>query len=211
MLWATQLSYGTGYTNLVDHLLHHHGATYLDKFRVIQRREGSLDCFVKGDDFSRNVYHWSDWTIMENRALHICEKVKDAEVHALEPVSVQTLKKHMFVLEEVMQARVKNQFAGKQLDLLIDEWTEQDTHFIAVFAVSLEHKSLSTLANEVDMIADAIIELLDEQLDTYSIDAHQLCFLRLRQCVCECFDREEGATSPSLTRSTAWISGFLLV
>lgn len=27
---------GSGYTNLIEHLLRHHGETYLDEFRVIQ-------------------------------------------------------------------------------------------------------------------------------------------------------------------------------
>lgn len=169
----------TGYSNLMQHLTHHHEETYLDEFRTYQKREGSLDFFVKGDDYSHTVYQWLDWTIMENRELTMCEKVKTRKYTHLKPISTKTLRKHMFALEELVQARVKKQFAGKQLGLLIDAWTEQGTHFLAVIAVSATDKTLlcfSTLENEANMSADSIIELLDDLLDNYEINAWQLCF-----------------------------------
>ncbi|KAE9080676.1 hypothetical protein PF010_g22292 [Phytophthora fragariae] len=67
---------GTGHTNLADHLHRCHATTYMDEFRSIQRREGSLDAFVKADEFARTVYNWLDWIIMENRELSMCEKPK---------------------------------------------------------------------------------------------------------------------------------------
>ncbi|KAG6947462.1 hypothetical protein JG688_00015546 [Phytophthora aleatoria] len=37
---------------MVEHLVRYHASTYEDEFRSVQRREGSLDAFVKGDEFS---------------------------------------------------------------------------------------------------------------------------------------------------------------
>ncbi|KAG6944264.1 hypothetical protein JG687_00017965 [Phytophthora cactorum] len=48
---------GTGYANLVEHLVRYHTSTYEDEFRSVQRREGSLDAFVKGNEFSITPPH----------------------------------------------------------------------------------------------------------------------------------------------------------
>ncbi|KAG3244950.1 hypothetical protein PI124_g10312 [Phytophthora idaei] len=97
---------GTGYTNLVEHLTRCRTTTYEDEFRSIQRLEGSLDAFVKGDAFSRNIYHWLDWIVMENRELNMCEKVKTRKYTHLSAVSVKTLQKSIFSLEGVVQASI---------------------------------------------------------------------------------------------------------
>ncbi|GMF11141.1 unnamed protein product [Phytophthora lilii] len=171
---------GTGYTNLVEHLVRYHASTYEDEFRSIQRRKGSLDSFVKGDDFSRNVYHWLDWIVMENRELSMCEKTKTRKYTHLKPLCVNTLKKHMFELESVVQASIKTRLQGKKLGFAVDAWTEDGTHFVAIIAITPSDKFLlcfSTLSNESDMSADATIDLFDYVLDTYGIDAAtQLCF-----------------------------------
>ncbi|KAG1697248.1 hypothetical protein DVH05_016536 [Phytophthora capsici] len=170
---------GTGYTNLVEHLVRCHANAYEDEFRTIQRREGSLDAFVKGDEFSRTIYHWLDWIIMENRELSMCEKVKTRKYTRLNRVSVKTLKKNMFGLEGVVQGRIKLRLRGKKVGFAIDAWTEDGTHFVAIIGVTEVDKYLlcfSTLTDESDMGSDAIIELLDDVLDTYEIHASQLCY-----------------------------------
>ncbi|KAE9265288.1 hypothetical protein PF008_g31896 [Phytophthora fragariae] len=103
---------GTGYTNLVEHLHRCHATTYVDEFRSIQRREGSLDAFVKADEFARTVFSWLYWIIMENRELSMCEKPKTRKYTHLAPLSVNTLKKHMFGLEDVVRGIVKQRLSG---------------------------------------------------------------------------------------------------
>ncbi|KAF4132754.1 hypothetical protein GN958_ATG18052 [Phytophthora infestans] len=110
----------TEYTNLVEHLVRCHANTYEDEFRAIQRREGRLDTFVKGDEFSRTIYHWLDWISMENRKLSMCEKAKTRKYTRLNRVSVKTLKKNMFGLESVVQGRIKLRLRGNKIDLAID-------------------------------------------------------------------------------------------
>ncbi|ETK76365.1 hypothetical protein L915_17209 [Phytophthora nicotianae] len=66
-----------------------------------------LDSYVKSDDSSRNVYHWLDWIIMENRELSMCEKIKTRKYTHLKPLSVNTLKKHMLELETVVQTSIR--------------------------------------------------------------------------------------------------------
>ncbi|ETM39531.1 hypothetical protein L914_14326, partial [Phytophthora nicotianae] len=97
----------------------------------------------------------------------------------LNRVSVKTLKKNMFGLEGVVQGRIKLRLRGKKVGFAIDAWTEDGTHFVAVIGVTEIDKYLlcfSTLTDKSDMGSDAIIELLDDVLDTYEIHASQLCF-----------------------------------
>ncbi|KAF4139215.1 hypothetical protein GN958_ATG03816 [Phytophthora infestans] len=113
---------GTGYTNLVEHLVRCHANTYEDEFRPIQRRGGSLGTLVKGDEFSRTIYHWLDWIIMENRELSMCEKAKTRKYTRLSRVSVKTLKKNMFGLkcrsgaDQVATARQENWLCYRRMD-----------------------------------------------------------------------------------------------
>ncbi|ETI36147.1 hypothetical protein F443_17671 [Phytophthora nicotianae P1569] len=151
---------GTGYTNLVEHLVCYHAST--------------------GDDFSRNVYHWLDWIVMENRVLSMCEKIKTRKYTHLKPLSVNTLKNNMFELETVMQASIKTQLERKKMGFAVDAWKKDGTHFVAIIAITSTDKFLlcfSTLPDESDTNADATIDLFDYVLDTYGIDAAtQLCF-----------------------------------
>ncbi|ETI41493.1 hypothetical protein F443_13266 [Phytophthora nicotianae P1569] len=100
---------GSKPTELVEHLVRYHASTYEDEFSSVQRRKGSLDLYIKGDDFSCNVYYWLDWIIMENRELSICEKIKTRKYTNLKPLSVNTLNKYMIELETVVQASIKTQ------------------------------------------------------------------------------------------------------
>ncbi|ETL77627.1 hypothetical protein L917_21431, partial [Phytophthora nicotianae] len=132
-----------------------------------------------GDEFSRTIYHWLDWIIMDNRKLSMCEKVKTRKYTRLNRVSTKTLKKSMFGLESVVQGRIKLLLRGKKVGFAIDAWTEEGMHFVAVIGVTGADKYLlcfSTLTGESDMGSDVIIELLDDVLDTYEIHASQLCF-----------------------------------
>ncbi|ETP14269.1 hypothetical protein F441_10780 [Phytophthora nicotianae CJ01A1] len=88
---------------------------------------------------------------MENRERSLCEKVKTRKYTRLKP----------------------------KVGFAIDAWTEDGTHFVAGIGVTETDKYLlcfSTLTDESDMGSDAIIELLDDVLDTYEIHASQLCF-----------------------------------
>ncbi|RLN88695.1 hypothetical protein BBJ28_00021462 [Nothophytophthora sp. Chile5] len=147
---------GTGYTNLVEHLVRYHAASYEDEYRSVQR------------------------VIMENRELSMCEKVKTRKYTNLKPLTTTTLKKHMFALEEVVQATIKRRLEGEKLGFAVDAWTEDGTHFVAIIAITASEKyllSFSTLSDESDMSSAAIIELFDFILDTYGVDtARQLCF-----------------------------------
>ncbi|OWZ06336.1 hypothetical protein PHMEG_00021418 [Phytophthora megakarya] len=125
------------------------------------------------------MYYWLDWIIMENRELSMCEKNKTRKYTSLKPGSVKSLKKHMNGVEKLVQDRIKSQLSGKQVGFGIDAWTEDGTHFIAIIAWTPEDKFLlcfTTLEDESDMSSNSIIDLLDDVLDTFAIDASQLCF-----------------------------------
>ncbi|KAE9341381.1 hypothetical protein PF008_g10647 [Phytophthora fragariae] len=171
---------GTGMSNLVEHVHRAHADSYEEEVRRILKREGTLDVFMKVDEFALLVYHWIDWCVEGNRELSFCEKPKTRKYSNLKPICAKTLKKYMLALEEVVQARIKAQLSGKHIGFLVDAWTEDGTHFVAIIAVTSNVKFLlcfSTLEDESDMGADSIIQLMDDVLDTYGIDAAQLCFM----------------------------------
>ncbi|KAE8950594.1 hypothetical protein PR002_g33225 [Phytophthora rubi] len=87
----------------------------------------------------------------------------DASPSHLDPLSINTLKKHMFGLEGAIQEYVKQRLAGQKNGFAIDAWTEDGPSL--------------TLADEPDMISDVFIELFDYGFDTYGIEAAtQFCF-----------------------------------
>ncbi|KAE9187127.1 hypothetical protein PF004_g22889 [Phytophthora fragariae] len=98
-------------------------------------REGSPDAFVKADEFARTVNKWLDW-IMENRELSMCEKPKTRKYTHLAHLRGNTLKKHMFGLEDVVRRIVKQRISGQKLGFAVDVWTEDGNHFIAIIAIT---------------------------------------------------------------------------
>ncbi|OWZ04620.1 hypothetical protein PHMEG_00023448 [Phytophthora megakarya] len=116
---------GTGYLNLLEHLVRRHGETDED---------GSLDVFVKTNDFSLTMYPWLAWTIMENRELSMCEKNKTRKYTSVKPVSVKYLKTRINRVEKLVRDRIQSQLSGKQAGFGFDAWTEDGTHFIDIIA-----------------------------------------------------------------------------
>ncbi|KAE8972430.1 hypothetical protein PR003_g26651 [Phytophthora rubi] len=106
---------GTGMSNLVEHVHRAHADSYEEEVRRILKREGTLDVFMKVDEFALLVYHWIDWCVEENRELSFCEKPKTRKYSNLKPICAKTLKKYMLALEEVVQARIKAQLSGKRI------------------------------------------------------------------------------------------------
>lgn len=133
--------------------------TYEDKFCTIQRRQGSLDAFVKGDDFSRSIHPWLDWNIMEIRELSMCEKVKTHKYTLLSAVSIKVMKKSMFSLEVVVQ-------------LSVYTWLGEKILFYFV-----------TFENEANMSADAIIDRRGDVLDMMDLrqPGYATKFVTMRQ------------------------------
>ncbi|DAZ98949.1 TPA: hypothetical protein N0F65_001388 [Lagenidium giganteum] len=80
----------------------------------------------------------------------------------------------------------------------------------------------STLQDESNMSADAMIDLLDDLLDLYTLSASQLCFLVPDDNICTLITRldtvknrhmlrQAGALMPVLRNATRWNSTFAIV
>ncbi|KAE9005350.1 hypothetical protein PR002_g16787 [Phytophthora rubi] len=167
-------------SNLVEHVHRAHADSYEEVVCRIIKREGTLDVFMKVDEFLRCWSTTGSTGASRRIANSFCEKPKTRKYSNLKPICAKTLKKYMLALEEVAQARIKAQLSGKRIRFLVDAWTEDGTHFVAIIAVTSKVKFLlcfSTLDDEADVGADSIIQLMDDVLDTYGIDAAQLCFM----------------------------------
>ncbi|KAE9314241.1 hypothetical protein PF008_g19533 [Phytophthora fragariae] len=57
---------------------------------------------------------------MENRELSMHEKPKTQNYTHLAPLSVNTLKKHMFGLEDILRGIVKQRLSGQKLGFAVD-------------------------------------------------------------------------------------------
>ncbi|ETL81404.1 hypothetical protein L917_18252 [Phytophthora nicotianae] len=125
---------------------------------------------------------------MENRELSMCEKVKTRKYTRLNQVSTKTLMKSMFGLESVVQGRITLLLRCKKVGFVIDAWTEEGTHFVAVIGVTGADRyrlCFSTLTGESDMGSDAIIELLDDVLDKYEIHEVRILMLLIPMYTCK--------------------------
>ncbi|KAE8999596.1 hypothetical protein PF011_g14573 [Phytophthora fragariae] len=65
---------------------------------------------------------------MENRELSMCEKPKTRKYTRLVPLSVNTLKKHMFRSEDIVRGIVKQRLSGQKFGFAVDAWTEDGNH-----------------------------------------------------------------------------------
>ncbi|KAE9036222.1 hypothetical protein PR001_g8930 [Phytophthora rubi] len=219
-------------SNLVEHVHRAHADSYEEVVCRIIKREGTLDVFMKVDEFLRCWSTTGSTGASRRIANSFCEKPKTRKYSNLKPICAKTLKKYMLALEEVAQARIKAQLSGKRIRFLVDAWTEDGTHFVAIIAVTSKVKFLlcfSTLDDEADVGADSIIQLMDDVLDTYGIDAAQLCFMEFLVPHAELLDklhkrmaklntiknrhrlRELGGLMPVFNNATRWSSTFMMV
>ncbi|KAE9329242.1 hypothetical protein PF008_g15985 [Phytophthora fragariae] len=152
---------GTGKSSLVEHVFRAHADSYEEEVRRIVKREGTLDVIMKP---------------------------KPRKYSTLNPICAKTLKKYMLALEEIVPARVKAQLSGQRTGFLVDTWTEDGTHFVAVASKVMFLLCFSSLEDEADTGADSIIQLMDDVLDTYGVDAAQLRF-RVCDRACQWCDR----------------------
>ncbi|ETP18997.1 hypothetical protein F441_06851 [Phytophthora nicotianae CJ01A1] len=110
---------------------------------------------------AKGTHDWIEWIVMEN---------------------------HPSSFFDVVRAELKDKVAEKRHGLIFDGWLENGYHFVGTFVVMQPDDPSDTTQREMYLLsfkphktrhfgADATIDLLDDLLDMYAIEASQLCFL----------------------------------
>lgn len=93
------------------------------------------------DDDAMNVYLWLDCAIMDIHPLSLGWENRTRKYTSLDPISTSTLKKNMLDVEEGTSLTHLLMRCWKFIGLLIDGWTEDGNHFVAVVAVTPSESS----------------------------------------------------------------------
>ena len=128
---------GSGYSNLMSHLRDKHSEW-----------ENIYNDFIMSNPKSKKppaghqffihpkvifIYSWLDWVVTDNLPISIVEKQTYRNYSNLENVSVDTFTKYLKLVESRIDDKLREELPTK-FGLIIDGWTEGNTHYFGVFA-----------------------------------------------------------------------------
>ena len=117
----------TGYSNLFHHIQTQH-----PDYQKESINQGTLP-FAQVSKKSDNIYSWLKWVCCGMKPLEFVEDPSTREFTALEPITVNTLKKYLERVTKAVETKIENELPEK-FALIIDGWTKNSTHFVGVFA-----------------------------------------------------------------------------
>jgi hypothetical protein len=123
---------GKGYSNLINHLITDH-PDYEDQCNVLSRNGSVLSHFVLIPKVV-NIVDWMDWILDQNLPFSFVDKESTRKNSSLKPISSETLKAKMFLLEEHLQTYIAQNLPEK-FGILFDGWSDSNVHYLAVYAV----------------------------------------------------------------------------
>jgi hypothetical protein len=128
---------GSGYSNLMSHLKDKHSDW-----------EEIYNNFIKSNPKSKKppaghvffihpkvilIHSWLDWVVTDNLPISIVEKETYRNYSNLENISVDTFTKYLKLVESRIDEKLREELPVK-FGLIIDGWTEGNTHYFGVFA-----------------------------------------------------------------------------
>ena len=185
-----------GYTNLHNHVTKCYGEgwegrlkEHLETHDVKVKPDGSIKSveqsimksFYTSNTKELRAYQWIKWLALRNMPIIEIENPLTRSIVKIEPFSSKTIRKYIISTAKETEKAIaaELQEAGK-VTLLMDGWTCDGaaTHYIAIFAGYLHHKSgeynevllaLTPTLQEDDLGADAHIELFESTIGLYGI------------------------------------------
>jgi hypothetical protein len=119
-----------GFVNLVSHIKSQHPDW-----------QGVMDAKMKNKDQTHlfvnkkasTYFAWLEWIVMDNLPFTFVEKPLTRKNTKLDPIGVTSLMKYLKKLTEEVEKKASDELPDK-FGLILDGWSEGNTHYIAVFA-----------------------------------------------------------------------------
>ena len=145
----------SGWTNLINHLNSQHSgwnkasdgrqATLeTSGFSGISHSDASAatsTSILSSSTKATNICSWIEWVCVGLKPFNFVSDSLTRKYTNLEPISVNTLKKYMDLLVKRVEKKIA-QTLPEKFALIIDAWTANSTHFVAVFASYPDNTSL---------------------------------------------------------------------
>jgi len=132
-----------GYQNLVSHIKEHHNNWQEIMASKILEDNTLITRFINKK--SSTVFSWLEWIVMADLPFVFVENELTRKNTKLDSISRNTLMKYLKLLTVEVESKVSIELPEK-FGIVIDGWSEGNTHYIAVFAsYAQEEKSKLTL------------------------------------------------------------------
>ena len=128
---------GSGFSNLMSHLREKHD-DWEQLYEEFKKNNPKSKKAPAGQVFFVNakvvlLHSWLDWIVTDNLPIATVEKPTFRSYSNLEAISVNTFGKYLKLVEAVIDKKLKEELPAK-FGLVIDGWTEGNTHYFGVFA-----------------------------------------------------------------------------
>ena len=128
---------GSGFSNLMSHLREKHD-DWEQLYEDFKKNNPKTKKAPAGHIFFVNpkVVHlhvWLDWIVTDNIPIATVEKPTFRNYSNLEAISVNTFSKYLKLVEAAIDKKLQEELPAK-FGLVIDGWTEGNTHFFGVYA-----------------------------------------------------------------------------
>lgn len=158
-----------------------------------------LGVTVSIDEKAKSIFGWINLIIMRNQPFRIVEDEVFRNAVRFKSTSVNTVKKYLDLLVRNVEKKVADSLPDL-FGIVIDGWTESDTHFVAIFASysdrfmnDVTHQPLlacGPMGDETSQSAEAFIDHLNFILTIYGKTIDNISFLV----------SDNTATNPAIAR-----------
>lgn len=167
---------GTGYSNLVSHVSTQH-SELLQSLENAAAQDDTIENLFWPKK-ARDVMAWLELIILGLFPFSFCEN-KVVRKHAKpESISLNTFKKYMLSLTEVVEKKI-SEALPEQFAIVFDGWTVNSTHYVAVYATYSSSNdcgyervllSFAPMGEEETLTASEHVEYLEFVLSVFDKD-----------------------------------------
>ena len=135
-----------GYVNLVSHIKSQH-PDWKEIMDSKKKIEEDKNPFINRK--ASTYFSWLDWVIMDDLPFTFVERPRTRKYSKMEPVGVGTFMKYLKLLTAEVETKVASVLPNK-FGLILDGWSEENTHYIALFACAPSLLILLSIAPPYD-------------------------------------------------------------
>lgn len=178
-----EVTFPNGYTNVYHHFDHQHP----NWRKLVEEAYGNHATQLTLDDFQSKdglvTFEWMELIIENNLPLtHVEKKSFTKKINIKGSLCYKTLVKRMELVMEFVKDDLKSKLRGvKSFGLMIDGWSHNHSHFLAVFIVTKEYGNFllyfSPLIDETRLTAASMADTIETVLEDYGLPHEKFVFL----------------------------------
>lgn len=138
---------GSGYTNLTGHIKNVHKDFVTVMQAALPSETGSLFCFLENQ--AMNMYKWINWIVMCDLPYAFVDNKLTRDNCLLDPVCSRSVSACVLALVEGVEQTIARLLPSR-FGIIIDGWTHNSEHYVAVFASFSKRTVLLAFAPLVD-------------------------------------------------------------